>query len=96
MPEIVEPFAKRIIWDRKGEPIRLLPWRLADKYPDETPVSIDPMVMSGRLVVTGTRIPVRVLWHRKRSGESVEHLADDYGLSTDVVRKALGHFAEAA
>jgi uncharacterized protein (DUF433 family) len=47
--------------------------------------------MSGRLVVTGTRIPVNILWGRAKSGERVEVIAKDYHLDTERVRQALRH-----
>ena len=52
---------------------------------------MNPHIMSGRLVVTGTRIPVKVLWGRRRAGDDVEEIAKDYGLDLDTVQKALTH-----
>jgi uncharacterized protein (DUF433 family) len=54
-------------------------------------VSLDPDVMSGRLVVTGTRIPVSILLRRKLDGEPPEKIAEDYKISADLVKKALQH-----
>lgn len=94
--EVVKAWGQRIIEDRKGRTKQIFPWRFAEKDEDSRPVSLEPDVMSGRLVVTGTRIPVNVLFKRKEEGETVEHIAKDYGLPTDLVRKALIHFDQKA
>src|SRR5206468_30410 len=68
---------------------KLYPWRywIPGKR-EETPVTIDPEIMSGRLVITGTRIPVQVLLSRKNAGESVQRIANDYDLSAETVNLA--------
>jgi uncharacterized protein (DUF433 family) len=83
--EVADLFAERIERDKA-----IYPWRFAatDK---SRPVSINPRIMSGRLVVAGTRIPVTVLWGRKRAGVKIDEIAKDYGLERDVVEKALTH-----
>jgi uncharacterized protein (DUF433 family) len=85
MKEVADLFAERIEPDKA-----IYPWRFAatDK---SRPVSMNPRIMSGRLVVAGTRIPVGVLWGRKRAGVKVEEIAKDYGLDSDTVEKALTH-----
>jgi uncharacterized protein (DUF433 family) len=52
---------------------------------------MNPNIMSGRLVVAGTRIPVNTLLGSKRAGETIEQIADDYSLDPEVVEKALIH-----
>jgi uncharacterized protein (DUF433 family) len=47
--------------------------------------------VSGRLVVTGTRIPVTVLLAKRIKGRSDVELARAYQISTETVRKALLH-----
>jgi len=42
-------------------------------------------------VVIGTRIPVKVLWRRSLSGESIPFIAKDYGIEESAVRNALMH-----
>jgi uncharacterized protein (DUF433 family) len=92
--EVVKAWGKRIVTDRKGKTKQIFPWRFAAKDEESRPVSIQPDVLSGRLVVTGTRIPVRVLASRIRAGETPEALAKDYGINSDLVRKALVHFEQ--
>lgn len=94
IPEVVDAWGKRIVSDSKGKTVRMYPYRLAKNDDQSRPVSMDPDVLSGRLVVTGTRIPVRVLNARSLGGETPEQIASDYGISPDLVRKALIHFAQ--
>jgi uncharacterized protein (DUF433 family) len=91
IPEVVDTWGRRIVSDRSGKTVRIFPWRKAKTDDVSRPVSIDPEVLSGRLVVTGTRIPVRVLLRRKEHGESTRSIAKDYGLDPDIVVKALIH-----
>ena len=96
IPEVIDTWGKRIVSDSKGRTKQIFPWRFAEKDDDSRPVSIQPDVMSGRLVVTGTRLPVNVLAQRKQEGETVEHIAKDYGLDPIQVRQALQHFGQKA
>jgi uncharacterized protein (DUF433 family) len=84
--EVANLFAERI---ETGKFI--FPWRFAATDHQSRPVSMNPRIMSGRLVVTGTRIPVKVLWGRKRAGADVDEIAADYGLDRNTVRQALTH-----
>lgn len=90
IPEVVDVLGRRVLIDSKGSPYRIYPWRFLLKD-DSRPVSLDPDVLSGRLVITGTRIPVRVILGRKLEGESAQHIADDYDIDLAAVQKALEH-----
>jgi uncharacterized protein (DUF433 family) len=92
IPVMVDELAKRILLDEKRMPYRIYPWRFMAQDDASRPVAIDPEVLSGRLVVTGTRVPVRTLWKRRLTGETPEELADDYRIGAETVRKALEHF----
>lgn len=50
-----------------------------------------PNIQSGRLVVFGTRIPVKTILAYKHAGEKVEDIAKDYGLDPQITQKALAH-----
>jgi uncharacterized protein (DUF433 family) len=52
---------------------------------------MNPEIMSGRLVVIGTRIPVSVLSEERRAGNSIAEIARDFGLEQDIIEKALTH-----
>ena len=60
------------------------------------PVSISPLIMSGKLVITGTRIPVEDVVQRASEGETVASLAKDYRLSTDSIVEAMRHLVPQA
>lgn len=91
IPEVVELYTRRIVVDASGSPIALYPWRHWQTDDTARPVSISPNVMSGRLVVRGTRIPLAVLATEARD-RTPEDLARDFNLSVDLVREALSHF----
>ncbi len=91
LPEVVEAWGKRIVEDEHGKGKQIFPWRDAKNDDVSRPVSVAPEVLSGRLVVTGTRIPVDVLASYFTSGKTVEQIAELYGLETGIVRKALQH-----
>jgi len=84
--EVADMFLERI---EPGEFI--YPWRFASTDHDSRPVSMNPAIMSGRLVVVGTRIPVNTLLGYRYAGKSVEQIANDYSLDPEVVEKALIH-----
>jgi uncharacterized protein (DUF433 family)/DNA-binding transcriptional MerR regulator len=88
---VVDLFATRFFRDRQGAMRRLFPWRLYEEGSQYHPVMIDPDVLSGRLVITGTRIPVNILWARKQADETIPDLARDYGISASVITDALRH-----
>ncbi len=89
--DITDVFSKRILQDDQGQPLRVFPWRYFREDHNSRPVSIDPEVSSGRLVVTGTRIPVSILVGMKLSKKTPEQIANNYGLKVDAVEKALRH-----
>jgi uncharacterized protein (DUF433 family) len=90
-PEFVDQVGRRILRDQRNQPSRIYPWRLVEVHDTSRPVSMDPDIVSGRLVVTGTRIPVAVLLGKRIRGRSDEDLAHAYQISTESVRKALLH-----
>ena len=88
--EFVTSLGKRIQRDRRGRATRIYPWKDADS--DDSPLSMDPDVLSGDLVISGTRIPAELIWGRHMSGRTVTDIAELYKLSTDLVRKVLSYF----
>jgi uncharacterized protein (DUF433 family) len=90
--EVIDRFATRIQRDKEGDSAKLFPWRYWKPGKADRPVEIDPEIMSGRLVITGTRIPVQVVWNRWRANESVSRLANDYGIDETRIDLAIRHF----
>lgn len=95
IPQVIDLYTKRIVKDEHGSPIAIHPWRDWQTDSRSRPVSISPDVMSGRLVVRGTRIPVTILAVESRS-KSPEILARKFRISPKVVREALRHFENKA
>jgi uncharacterized protein (DUF433 family) len=87
IPEVVKSWGLRIARDRD----EIFPWRYAAEDDTSTPVSLNPEVMSGRLVLSGTRIPLNMLWGRAIQGEKPEEIAEDYRIDVKQVRQALSH-----
>jgi uncharacterized protein (DUF433 family) len=86
IPEVIRVWSGRIK-SRK----QIFPWKFFQTDEKTRPVSMDPEVMSGRLVVIGTRIPVEVLRRRTESGEKPDVIAKNYGISETLVQNALTH-----
>lgn len=84
--DVVDMFGERIV---AGQYI--FPWRYASTDHESRPVSMNPNIMSGRLVILNTRIPVSVLLGGKRAGQTTAEIANDYGLDREIVEKALIH-----
>ena len=74
----------------------IFPWRFWERDNESTPVKIDPEVMSGRLVITGTRIPVRMIVDRIKRGQTATYLANDYRIPVESIEKALKHLDKKA
>lgn len=91
IPEVLETWGKRIVEDSQGRATQIFPWKRADVDDSSKPVSINANVLSGRLVVTGTRVPVDVLLGYYDAGRTIEEIAKLYRLEVDTVRKALQH-----
>lgn len=85
--EVVHLFAERIDVDNF-----IFPWRYAATDHKSRPVSINPNIMSGRLVVAGTRIPVTTIVGMKRAGSSTNAIARDFSLDAETIEKAIIHF----
>ncbi len=93
MRELIQAHLQRIERDLTGIPVRLYPFtRKRDLLePKEEPkaVVIDPQVSFGRPVLAGTGIATAVVAERYKAGESVDDLADDYGLERLKIEEAI-------
>jgi uncharacterized protein (DUF433 family) len=77
---------ERVEWE-SDRPIALFP--LLRDRDEARPVKISPFVAFGNPVITGTRIPTRVVWQRFHAGESIEDLVRDYRLEKDDIEEAV-------
>lgn len=83
---------KRIDRDECGLPIRLYPFTRpvdADSSRVDQPrvVVMNPRISFGRPAVRG--VATSVIWGRYRAGDSIAHLAEDYGLTTEEIEEAI-------
>lgn len=56
-------------------------------------VTVDPQVVHGKPVITGTRVLVAVIVGSLAAGDSMETVCAEYGLTPDQVHDALGYAA---
>ena len=54
-------------------------------------VTVDPAIVHGRPVVTGTRVPVEAVVGALAGGSTLEEVAEDYHLTMEHIRAALGY-----
>ncbi len=57
-------------------------------------ITVDPQVIHGRPVVAGTRVPVEVVVGELAGGASFEDIMQDYHLTDEQIRAALGYAAQ--
>jgi uncharacterized protein (DUF433 family) len=57
-------------------------------------ITVDPRVMHGQPVIKGTRIPPAIIVGHLAAGDSQETVADEYRLTLEQVRAALGYAAD--
>lgn len=79
--EIIDEHLRYITWDEvDGSPARLT----LKQYPDVAPVVIDPRFGWGAPVITTNNVQVDMVVRLWRAGESLDAVAEEYGLSRDV------------
>jgi len=90
MRSVLEGYLKRVDRDKFGKVMRLYPFTRAPRLP-EAPriVVIDPTVMFGRPVITGTRVATAMVYQRWKAGEGIEVLAEDYARPIPEIEEAL-------
>ena len=89
MKEVLEAHLHRIERDLAGIPVKLYPFtrkrNIHDFKEEPKAIVIDPCVSYGRPVLVGTGIPTAVV----AAGESMDDLADDYGLTRLEIEEAI-------
>jgi uncharacterized protein (DUF433 family) len=89
MRDIVKQHLKRL--ERENDKIvRLYPFTRPEAREDNPrSVFIDPRFSFGRMVLARVGVPTAAFAERLLAGESIEHLADDYGCETSDVEEAI-------
>ncbi len=88
MKRIFEAHLERVEWGRLHSAVRLYPFVLGD-IADTKPIVIDPRISFGRPVVQRAFVSTRSIHDRIDAGESVEEVARDYNVTTDVIEQAV-------
>ncbi len=91
--DVMKAHLQRIERDAQGIPQKLYPFTQKRAFhlgeTEPTDVVIDPRVSFGRPSLVGTGIPISIIAERYKAGESVEGLADDYGLQPLQIQEAI-------
>ena len=98
MHDIVKVFLERIERSSEGSPLRFYPFTRRDHFTgqDLKMVVIDPYVSWGRAVLRDSGIPTSMIIQRFWAGDSIIHLADDYGRDAAEIEEAIRCELEAA
>jgi len=89
MRALLQAHLRRIERDSAGIPVKLYPFTRKRDPQEPKAVVIDPQVSFGRPVLAGTGIATSVIAERYKAGESMEELADDYGLKRLEIEEAI-------
>jgi uncharacterized protein (DUF433 family) len=89
MRKVLEAHLRRVMWAEPDVPIRLYPFMASAETGERAPaVAIDPTIAFGRPVVFRRGVSTAAIVERLDAGESVDELAEDYGLERDEIEQA--------
>jgi uncharacterized protein (DUF433 family) len=90
---VVRSLLRRVTRGRKGIvsffPRVAVPKQVPIDASEYAPIVVDPEICFGRPVIAGTGIPTDVIADRRRGGDSVKTIAEDYDLAEDKIAAAL-------
>lgn len=89
MEKILEVFLRRVVRDAEGFPLRLYPFTSPGTSEERMVVAIDPRISYGRPSIARKGVSTAILAERLNAGETVEDLADSYGLTEEEVKEAI-------
>lgn len=84
--EMFKEHLQRIVWNDSQVAVRLYPFI---DYDVDKKIAIDPFTRFGQPIIWRKSISTSAIVDRIDAGESIEFVADDYGLSPDEVRLAM-------
>lgn len=87
MQQAFDSHLKRVEWSDLRFPVRLYPFVSVESV--GRPVAIDASIAFGRPVLIKAGVATRTITERLDAGETIDALADDYGLSTADVEEAV-------
>jgi uncharacterized protein (DUF433 family) len=89
MQEIIRAHLRRVERDAAGIPVKLHPFTRKEVRDEPKLIVIDPRIAFGQPVIVGTGIRTATIAERYKAGESIEELADDYGLKPFDIQEAI-------
>jgi uncharacterized protein (DUF433 family) len=87
MRKLFEEHLKRVEWDQWKFPVRLYPF-VSSMVAAAKPIAIDPTIAFGRPVIVRVGVSTGTIAERLDAGETVEALAQDYGLDQVEIEQA--------
>lgn len=87
--QALERHLKRVEWDEWQFPVRLYPFLPDEEQSDKRPIAIDPKIAFGRPVVVRAGVSTAAIADRLDAAETVEEIAEDYGLTAEEVEQAV-------
>lgn len=89
MRQVLHSYLTRVEHDPSGKAARLYPFIRLNGTEQPKNVVINPYVSFGKPVITGTGLPTRVVAERYKAGDSILHLARDYGRKKEEIEDAI-------
>jgi uncharacterized protein (DUF433 family) len=86
---VLDTYLSRIEWDSSSFPMRLYPFVRTESVDAPHHIAIDPDVGFGRPILRRRGVSTRAIVDRIDAGETVEALAEDYGLDPSEVEEAI-------
>lgn len=87
--EFLEAHLRRIEHDTHGLALRLFPFSRGEALDVPRAVVVEPRISFGRPVISGTSVRTEVIASRLKAGESVQDLAEDYGVEVAEIEEAI-------
>lgn len=87
--QALERHLRRVVWDEWQFPVRLYPFLSDDQESNQRPIAIDPKISFGRPIVVRAGISTAAIADRVDAAETVEEIAEDYGLTVAEVEQAV-------
>lgn len=91
---IMDLFLQHVISDEHDLVKKIFP--LIAGQPDDRIISITYGISSSQPAIDGAGVPAWVIHNRYRTGESLESIADDFGIPPTKIRRAIDYFEQRA
>jgi len=89
---ILQKYLSRIDRDVNGNPIRIYPMKAGEKRKKRN-IVIHPFLSAGKPSLSESGVMVEAIWKRKKAGETITTLANDFRLSPSEIKAAIRYYA---